>query len=77
VLTASILIALMMEAVSTTSETSVNFYQTTRRNIREDSDLHPLIQSFLPSFVSHLKSCSPGPSTDSFLLCFQGIYEKN
>jgi hypothetical protein len=30
-----ILIALMMEAVST-FETSVNFYQTTRRNIPED-----------------------------------------
>jgi hypothetical protein len=28
----------MMEAVST-SETSVNFYQTTRRNIPEDSHL--------------------------------------
>jgi hypothetical protein len=32
------LIALMMEAVSI-SETSVNFYQTTRRNIPEDSHL--------------------------------------
>jgi hypothetical protein len=32
-------IALMMQAVST-SETSVNFYQTTRRNIPEDSHLH-------------------------------------
>jgi hypothetical protein len=32
-------IALMMEAVSS-SETSVNFYQTTRRNIPEDSHLH-------------------------------------
>jgi hypothetical protein len=31
--------ALMMEAVST-SETSVNFYQTTRPNIPEDSYLH-------------------------------------
>jgi hypothetical protein len=31
-------IALMMEAVNT-SETSVNFYQTTRRNIPEDSHL--------------------------------------
>jgi hypothetical protein len=30
------LIAMMMEAEST-SETSVNFYQTTRRNIPEDS----------------------------------------
>jgi hypothetical protein len=33
------LIALMMEAVSI-SETSVNFYQTIRRNIPEDSCLH-------------------------------------
>jgi hypothetical protein len=32
-------IALMMEAVRT-SETSANFYQTTRRNIPEDSHLH-------------------------------------
>jgi hypothetical protein len=31
--------ALMMEATNT-SETSVNFYQTTRRNIREVSHLH-------------------------------------
>jgi hypothetical protein len=30
--------ALMMEAAST-SETSINFYQTTRRNIPEDSHL--------------------------------------
>jgi hypothetical protein len=33
------LIALMIEAVNT-SETSVNFYQTTRRNNPEDSHLH-------------------------------------
>jgi hypothetical protein len=41
VLTASIIraIALMMEAVRT-SETSVSFYQTARRNIPEDSHLH-------------------------------------
>jgi hypothetical protein len=32
-------ITLMMETVST-SETSVNYYQTTRRNIPEDSHLH-------------------------------------
>jgi hypothetical protein len=32
-------IALMMEAAST-SETLVNFYQATRRNIPEDSHLH-------------------------------------
>jgi hypothetical protein len=33
------IIVLMMEAIST-SETSVNFYQTTWRNIPENSDLH-------------------------------------
>jgi hypothetical protein len=38
VLAASI-IAPMMEAANT-SETSVNFYQTTRRNNPEDSHLH-------------------------------------
>jgi hypothetical protein len=38
VLAASIIIALMMKAAST-SETSVNFYQTTQRNIPEDSYL--------------------------------------
>jgi hypothetical protein len=34
-------VALMVEAVST-SETSVNFYETTRRNIPED--LHPFVR---------------------------------
>jgi hypothetical protein len=38
VLTASNITALMMEAVST-SETLVNFYETTRRNIPKDSHL--------------------------------------
>jgi hypothetical protein len=33
------LISLMMEAVNT-SETKVNFYETTRRNIPVDSHLH-------------------------------------
>jgi hypothetical protein len=41
VLAASIIIALMMDAVST-SETSVNFYQSTRCNNPEDSHLHVL-----------------------------------
>jgi hypothetical protein len=39
VVTASI-VTLMMEAVST-SETSANFYQTTRRSIPEDNYLRP------------------------------------
>jgi hypothetical protein len=34
-----LLIALMMEAAST-SETPVNVYQTTRRNNQEDSHIH-------------------------------------
>jgi hypothetical protein len=34
-----VIIALMMDAANT-SETSVNFYQTTRRNIPEDCHLH-------------------------------------
>jgi hypothetical protein len=34
-----VIIALMMVAVST-SETSVNFYETTRRNVQEDSHLY-------------------------------------
>jgi hypothetical protein len=39
IITALALIALIMEAVIT-PETSVNFYQTTQRNIPEDSLLH-------------------------------------
>jgi hypothetical protein len=39
------LIALMMEEAST-SETSVNFYQTTLFNIPEDSHLHPQFMIF-------------------------------
>jgi hypothetical protein len=35
-------IALMMEAAST-SETPVNFYQTTQRNNREDSHLQKIL----------------------------------
>jgi hypothetical protein len=44
VLAASI-IALMVEAAST-SETSVNFYQTAQRNNPEDSHLHPQFMFF-------------------------------
>jgi hypothetical protein len=39
---------MMMEAAST-SETSVNFYQTTRRNNSEDSYLHTLRRETLKS----------------------------
>jgi hypothetical protein len=39
------IIALMMEEVST-SETSLDFYQTTRRNIPEDSQLHSIVSDY-------------------------------
>jgi hypothetical protein len=42
-------IALMMEAAST-SETWVNFYQTTRRNNPEDSHLHTRRRENLKSY---------------------------
>jgi hypothetical protein len=44
-------IALMMEAAST-SETSVNFYQTTWRNNPEDSGLHILFFIYRPDNIS-------------------------
>jgi hypothetical protein len=46
------LIALMMEAASI-SETSVNFYQTTRRNNPEDSYLHTRRRENLKSCFSN------------------------
>jgi hypothetical protein len=50
VLAASIIsaIALMMETAST-SETPVNIYQNTRRNIPEDSHLHTRRREYLKS----------------------------
>jgi hypothetical protein len=53
-LAASIIIALMMGAANT-SETSINFYQTTRRNIPEDSHLHTCRREDLKSHMQ--KSC--------------------
>jgi hypothetical protein len=47
------MIALMMEAVST-SETSVNIYQTTRRNIPEDSNLHTSRRENLKSYQDNV-----------------------
>jgi hypothetical protein len=44
------IIAMMTEAAST-SETSVNFHYTTRRNIPEDSHLHSHLESHM------LRSC--------------------
>jgi hypothetical protein len=43
-------IALIMEAAST-SETSINFYQTTRRYNPEDSRLHTLRRENLKSYL--------------------------
>jgi hypothetical protein len=43
----------MMEAAST-SETSVNFYQTTRSNNPEDSDLHTRRRDNFKSHVTEL-----------------------
>jgi hypothetical protein len=53
VLAAPIIIALMMEAAST-SETSVNFYQTTRRNNPEDSHLHTRSRESMKSNGLHM-----------------------
>jgi hypothetical protein len=44
----------MMDVIST-SETLVNFYQTTRRNIPEDSYLHTLRRQNLKSHTNFLK----------------------
>jgi hypothetical protein len=49
-LAASIIIALMMEAART-SETLVNFYQTSRRYNPEDSNLHTHRRENLKSYL--------------------------
>jgi hypothetical protein len=51
-----IITALMMKALST-FETSVNFYQTTRRNILEGSHLHTRRCENLKSYLQN--SCLP------------------
>jgi hypothetical protein len=48
-----VFITLMMEAVIT-SETLVNFYQTTRRNNPEGSHLHSRRRDNLKSYISYL-----------------------
>jgi hypothetical protein len=50
----TVFIALTIEAEST-SETSVNFYQTTRRNIPKDSHLQELKRSILTLCVLYLR----------------------
>jgi hypothetical protein len=54
------MIALIMEAIST-SETSVNFYQITRRNIPEDSHLHTRCRDNLKSHFVRFFSFSNTP----------------
>jgi hypothetical protein len=68
------IVALMMGAAST-SETSVNFYKTTRRNIPEDSHFHidaslqPVSKRgdciFMPLLVCHVFSTSTKPVSPS------------
>jgi hypothetical protein len=60
VLATSIIIAMVMESAST-SETSVNFYRTTRRNIPQDSHLHTRRRENLKS---HLNNTSFGELQD-------------
>jgi hypothetical protein len=64
-----LLIALMIEAVST-SETSVNFYQTTRRDNPEDSHLHACssenLKSHYLTFVLKLEINKGKRETDNF-----------
>jgi hypothetical protein len=50
-------IALMTEA-AVTSETSVNFYQTTRRNISQDNHLYPYEKLFFDFWNSESVSAS-------------------
>jgi hypothetical protein len=58
----SLTIALMMEA-ATTSETSVNFYQTTRRNNTEDCHLHTRRRENLKSRMETVCSSETSVST--------------
>jgi hypothetical protein len=81
VLAASIIIALMMEAVSA-SETSVNFYETTRRNLPEDSHLHSFIYLTSNSFtwlnnkIGHLRATCFGPRAIIKLICDTLVFFK-
>jgi hypothetical protein len=56
-----------MMAAEITSETSVNFYQTIRRNIQEDSHLHTLHRE-------KLKSHRKQTSMLIFKCCFTAVY---
>jgi hypothetical protein len=47
-----VFVTLTMEAASI-AETSVNFYQTTRRNIPEDGHLHTRLRENPISYISH------------------------
>jgi hypothetical protein len=64
-------IALMMEAAST-SETLVNFYQTTRRHIQEDSHLHVPIYMYVCIFIYWTKETEKqGVYLEKIKLCLQ------
>jgi hypothetical protein len=64
-------IALMMEAAST-AETSVNFYQTTRRNVPEDSHPHTRCRENIEShtIVELLKKFLASHETGNFIIDF-------
>jgi hypothetical protein len=51
-------LALMMETVST-SETSVNFYRTTRHNIPEDSHLQNIFRRHSPAILVEFYNSVP------------------
>jgi hypothetical protein len=81
VLTASIIRSIMMEAVRI-SETSVNFYETTQRNIPEDSHLHTRrlenLKSYQISFSSYRNMMDPY-STQTLavsVLCLLVLYSQ-
>jgi hypothetical protein len=57
----------MLAAVST-SETSVNLYKTTRRNILEDSQLHTRLHENLKSHLACF-SLNDGVINDALKLC--------
>jgi hypothetical protein len=65
----SLIIALMME-VADTSETSVNFYQTTRCNIPEDNHLHSQFTFFS---LDRRPSVTPRKPNDSVFWYLQQL----
>jgi hypothetical protein len=66
----------MMEAAST-SETSVNFYETTRRNNPEDSHLHTRCCENLKSHSQHLLKYKQCPFCDYIIFYGAPFLEKH